>query len=139
MALTPEWTRRVDSWRREIRTHCYRPLGRVDLAGFVTADWLGPEVVRLDAGGEGLLIVNGRAFAALDRQHDTVTPSRVASTGARFELPAEVHAGHGPLVVRTGPVAPGRLNVPEPGPTQAVVGESTFGLWEEEVHTCSES
>ena len=46
MALTPEWTRRIDSWRREIRTHCYRPLGRVELAGFVTADWLGPELAK---------------------------------------------------------------------------------------------
>ncbi|HUJ73879.1 MAG TPA: alpha-mannosidase, partial [bacterium] len=91
-------------------------------------------VLRLDAGGEGLLYVNGKAFAARDREHDTITLSRTASTGARFELLAEVYAGHGPLVASTGPVAPGRLSVPEPPPRQAVVGESSFGIWEEDVY-----
>ncbi len=91
-------------------------------------------VVRLDAGGEGLVFVNGKAHAARDREHDTITLSRSASTGARFELLAEVYAGHGPQVHSVGPAAPGRITVPEPGPTQLTVGESTFGIWEEDVY-----
>jgi alpha-mannosidase len=38
--LTIEWRRRVDNWRRETPNHVYRPLGDVELSGFVTADQL---------------------------------------------------------------------------------------------------
>ena len=46
----------------------------------------------------------------------------------------EAYAGHGPLVRHAGPTPPGRETVPEPGPTQTEVGESTFGIWEEEAY-----
>jgi alpha-mannosidase len=90
--------------------------------------------LRLDAGGEGLVYVNGVVWSARDREHEYITLSRSARTGERFELLAEVYAGHGPMVWQSGPVPPGRLTVPEPGPTQVVVGESTYGIWQEEVY-----
>jgi alpha-mannosidase len=38
--LTIEWRRRIDNWRRELPLHLYRPLGEVDLKGFITTDQL---------------------------------------------------------------------------------------------------
>ena len=40
MSLTAEWRRRIDHWRRELLEQFYRPLGEVDVAGFVTLDQL---------------------------------------------------------------------------------------------------
>jgi len=40
MALTPEWTRRIDAWRSEIRRHVYRPLDRVAFEVFATTEQL---------------------------------------------------------------------------------------------------
>ena len=42
MALTLEWKRRIDRWREELPRHFYRPLGSVELAGFVTLEQLTP-------------------------------------------------------------------------------------------------
>jgi alpha-mannosidase len=174
MALTIEWTRRIDNWRKEIHAHLYRPLGSLDLEGFVTHERLGAEkaakgsfspmpagtrwggkweycwfrsslvtpreaagkrlVLSLNAGGEGLLYVNGGVWSARDQEHDIVTLSRSARAGERFRLLAEIYAGHGPMVCSTGPVPPGRLTVPEPGPAQSTVGECTYGIWQEEVY-----
>ncbi len=41
--LNPEWRDRVESWRRELARHFYRPLGRVELRGFVTRAQLTPQ------------------------------------------------------------------------------------------------
>ncbi|MCX7032164.1 MAG: alpha-mannosidase, partial [Spirochaetes bacterium] len=174
MALTIEWTRRIDNWRNEIRKHVYRPLAPLVLEGFVTAEQLSAEqaakgrfkpmppgtawgakweygwfrasvkvpkagagrriVFAPDFGGEALVFVNGKAAAARDQEHHEITLARKAKAGERFTLLAEAYAGHGPQVCTTGPVPPGRETVPEPGPTQAVVGESSFGIWEEEIY-----
>jgi alpha-mannosidase len=91
-------------------------------------------VLCLDAGGESLVFVNGAAWAARDAQHDTITLSRAARAGERFSILAEVYAGHGAAVVSVGPVPPGRLTVPEPPEKQTRVGESTFGIWQEDVY-----
>jgi len=174
MALTLEWTRRIDAWRGEIAKHCYRPLESVALEGFVTREQLSAEeaskgrfasmppgtrwgakweygwfrasvkvpkagagrriVLAPDFGGESLVFVDGKAAAARDNEHFHVTLTAKAKAGERFELLAEAYAGHGPRVDTVGPVPPGRETVPEPGPTQAVVGESSFGVWEEDVY-----
>jgi alpha-mannosidase len=174
MALTIEWTRRIENWRSEIRKHVYRPLAPLVLEGFVTAEQLSAEqaakgrfkpmlpgtawgakweygwfrasvkvpkagagrriVFAPDFGGEALVFVNGKAAAARDEEHHEITLVRKAKAGERFALLAEAYAGHGPRVSSIGPVPPGRESVPEPGPTQAVVGESSFGIWEEEVY-----
>ena len=174
MALTIEWTHRIDTWRNEIRQHVYRPLETVALQGFVTPEQLSAAqaeggkfapmppgtrwgakwdygwfrasvkvpkagagrriVFAPDFGGEALVFVNGKAAAARDQEHHEITLARRAKTGERFALLAEAYAGHGPRVSSPGLVPPGRETVPEPGPTQAVVGESSFGIWEEEIY-----
>ena len=43
MALTIEWRRRIDNWRKELPKHLYRPLLDIDLSGFVTSEQLTSE------------------------------------------------------------------------------------------------
>ncbi|OQA41272.1 MAG: Mannosylglycerate hydrolase [Chloroflexi bacterium ADurb.Bin325] len=43
MALNPEWRDRILHWRRVLNDLCYRPLGEVELSGFITTDHLRPE------------------------------------------------------------------------------------------------
>ncbi len=38
--LTIEWRRRIDNWRKELPNHLYRPLGTIELSGFVTREQL---------------------------------------------------------------------------------------------------
>ena len=54
--------------------------------------------------------------------------------GARYDVLIEAYAGHGLRTAGKGPVAYGRESVPEPPPAQVVVGETTFGIWNEEVY-----
>ena len=42
MALQGEWRKRIDDWRRKIKALWYRPLGAVEMAGFVTQEQLTP-------------------------------------------------------------------------------------------------
>jgi len=177
MALSIEWRRRIDNWRRELRTHTYRALGSLELQGFVTREHLSVDQARdqafspmpagtawgakweygwfraavtlpheaagqrvvlfLEAGGDSLLFINGVAAGARDREHPALTLSRSARAGQRFSLMAEVYAGHGMKDWESGPLAPGRQRIPEPGPTQTVVGDTTFGIWQEDVYQLS--
>jgi alpha-mannosidase len=179
MALTPEWRNRIDLWHNELPRHFYRPLGAVELAGFVTRGQLGaaqalegkfkpmppgtrwgakweygwfrgrfvlpPEArgkriaLEVDVGAESAVYVNGKAVGAVvvgwwlpDRRE--ITLALQGRPGKTYDVLIEGYAGHGPLVVSAGPTPPGRIVVPEPGPTQATVGESTFGVWAEEVY-----
>jgi len=174
MSLTSEWQRRVDHWRRELRTHFYRPLGNLALTGLVTTEPLTPEAarshtfrpmppgtrwgakweygwfhgeivlpdnaagqriaLRLDIGAEGLVFVNGSAAGAVDREHGELTLTTSGVPGMCYDVLVEAYAGHGPLVVGGGPVAYGQPSVPEPPPTQATIGDSTFGIWNEEAY-----
>ena len=174
MALTIEWKNRIDSWREELPKSFYRPLGVVELSGFVTRKqltvdqarergskpmlagmpwgakweyaWFNGEVVlpesaagrrivlRIDVGAESAIYVRGVAAGAIDGHHRETTLSASGVPGERYELMVEGYAGHGPRVATVGPVRPGRVTVPEPGRTQAVVGKSTFGIWEEDAY-----
>ena len=174
MALTKEWMRRIDRWRKELPHHFFFPLGTLELTGFTTREQLSPQealqrefkpmppgtpwgakweygwfkgdltlpeeargrriVLRVDVGAESLVFVDGQAAGARDAQHNEITLSTSGEPGRRYEVLIEGYAGHGPRVAGGGPVAYGRESVPEPGPTQAVVGESTFGLWVEEAY-----
>jgi alpha-mannosidase len=91
-------------------------------------------VLAVRPGGESAIYVNGVAAGALDRQHTEITLARSAVPGARYEVLLETYAGHGPRVSGGGPVGYGRESVPEPPPTQATVGKSTYGVWQEEVY-----
>ncbi len=174
MPLTMEWKRRIDHWRRELPKHFFRPLGHVDLSGFVTKEQLTPEqalqgtfepmpagtawgakweygwfrgefvlpeeargqriVLCPDVGAESIVFINGKAAGAKDFDHHEITLTQNGVPGTRYEVLIEGYAGHGPRVEGGGPVAYGTESVPEPGPTQAVVGQSAFGIWVEDAY-----
>ena len=175
MALTTEWNRRIENWRKELPRHFYRSLGILDMSGFTTRELLSSEVAlqgkfrpmpvgtpwgakweygwfkseitlsaeaagkrivaRLDVGGESLVYVNGKIVGARDQQHGEILLAQSGVPGERYVILVEAYAGHGLLAGwEVGPVPPGRETVPEPGPTQTGVGESTFGIWEEEAY-----
>ena len=89
-------------------------------------------VLHPNVGGEGLIYVGGKVAGARDwgREHHTLTKG--AKAGARYDLLIESYAGHGPTPCSIGPTPPKRPSVPEPPPAQQEVGESTFGVWEED-------
>lgn len=91
-------------------------------------------VLKVDVGGESAIFVNGIALGARDRQHTEVTLAPKGVPGTQYDVVVEAYAGHGPRVSTVGPLLPGQVSVPEPGPTQAVVGQSTYGIWDEEVY-----
>ena len=91
-------------------------------------------VLRLDLGGEGAVWVNGKLAGARDRQHTEITLAMSGVPGERYEILAEIYAGHGATPVGGGPVGYGRPSVPEPPAQQATVGANTFGIWQEEVY-----
>jgi len=91
-------------------------------------------VLKVDVGGESAVFINGVAAGARDRQHTEITLAKAGTPGARYDIVVEAYAGHGPRVSTVGPLLPGQESVPEPGPTQAVVGQSTYGIWDEEVY-----
>jgi alpha-mannosidase len=174
MSLDDEWLKRIQIWRNELPRHFYRPLGRVELAGFVTyaqltaaeaaqgvftsmpagtkwgAKWeyawfrggvvlpaaaQGERIVaRIDTGGESAIYVNGRNAGATDAEHREVTLTRQGMSGVRYQIMAESYAGHGPRVRHVPPVTPEAVPVPEPPAAQVEVGESTFGIWDEECY-----
>jgi len=88
-------------------------------------------------GGEMLLWVNGKLTGAKDIGRDGITLTRSARAGETFEILAESYAGHGPRLEHAGPNPPERIAVPEPDRHQVVVGESTFGIWNEDAYALS--
>ncbi|MDI7278285.1 MAG: alpha-mannosidase, partial [Anaerolineae bacterium] len=90
--------------------------------------------LRVDVGGHCLVFVNGKAAGARDHGHEVITLTRSGVPGTRYELLIEGYAGHGPTPEGGGPVAYGRESVPEPGPTQQVMGQSSYGIWVEDAY-----
>ncbi len=91
-------------------------------------------VFALDIGAESIIFINGQAVGAKDRHHSYLTLAEEGVPGTTYHVLAEGYAGHGPRVASVGPTPPDRDTVPEPGSTQATVGETTFGLWFEDVY-----
>ena len=174
MTLTTEWLDRFGRWRDELPRHFYRPLGAVEMTGFVTDAQLTPDealsrefapmptgtawgakweygwfkgefvlpaeaageriVLVVEPGGESIIFVNGVAAGAKDRRHKEITLTRSGVPATRYEFLLESYAGHGVRQSHAGPTPADRETVPEPGPTQVVVGETTFGIWQEDVY-----
>lgn len=91
-------------------------------------------VLKADVGGESLIYINGIIVGARDREHSEVTLSMKGVPGEKYEILIESYAGHGACIENAPPLPPGRILIPEPGPTQVVVGESSFGIWEEDAY-----
>ena len=89
-------------------------------------------VVIPDTGAEGIVFVNGENAGSVDRFHEEITISMSGVPGQVYDIVIESYAGHGPRIENIGPTPPGRIAVPEPGKTQASVGESSFGIWDED-------
>ena len=85
----------------------------------------------LNMAQEMLVWVNGAEAGSIDKQHRTVTLSRRARAGERYEITAECYAGHGPRREDAGPVAWGEETVPEPEEPQVMTAPSHFGVWNE--------
>ena len=90
-------------------------------------------VFTLNTAEEMLVWVNGREAGAIDKKHKYITLSRSAETNTVYEVYAECYAGHGIRNEGAGPVAWGGESVPEPQECQVTVGESSFGMWNEEL------
>lgn len=90
--------------------------------------------IRLEPGGESLVWINGKVMGSIGWAHKEITLTRKAAGGETFEILLESYAGHGRITVGDGPNPEGFQTVPEPGPTQVVVGNSTVGVWMEEVY-----
>ena len=103
-------------------------------------------VLQIDLGAESAVYVNGVAVGAASppprrlRRHQAallyreILLSASGVPGQTYEVVIEGYAGHGPRVSYAGPTPPGRETVPEPPPTQAAVGDITFGIWQEDVY-----
>ncbi len=103
-------------------------------------------VLMIDVGGESAVYVNGVAIGEANPPHPgmrrdhalalyhelLLTPAGVP--GTCYEVFIEGYAGHGPRVAYAGPTPPGRETVPEPPAQQAKIGNSTFGVWQEDVY-----
>ena len=88
------------------------------------------------SGNESAVYINGLHAGARDNYHHELTLAAKARGGERFHVLIETYAGHGPYEGSGGggPNPHGRMTVPEPPRTQAVVGVCSFGMWEEELY-----
>ncbi|TCL68567.1 alpha-mannosidase [Hydrogenispora ethanolica] len=91
-------------------------------------------VIRPCLGGESAVYIDGLNAGAIDKEHREVTLCMNGEPGRTFAIIAESYAGHGPRLEDIPPLPPGRVAVPEPGPTQVRVARSTFGIWDEEAY-----
>lgn len=90
-------------------------------------------VLTLPAAPEMLVWINGREAGSIDRCHPHITLTRQARAGDSYEIVAECYAGHGPRLEGAGPCGAEEIPVPEPPPTQAVVGEAALWVWNEDL------
>jgi alpha-mannosidase len=84
--------------------------------------------------GESLVWINGKIAGSYGWARKEITLSRNAVAGELYTILLEAYAGHSPISVGEGPVLYGSHAMPEPDQTQAVIGESTYGIWEEETY-----
>lgn len=101
-------------------------------------------IANLEVGGESTVFINGNEAGCV-RRYDAwtgVNPihlnklllNECAKTGEEYDFLIECYAGHGARVAHLGPTPPERVTVPEPESQQVVVGDTTFGIWQEEIY-----
>ena len=105
-------------------------------------------VVQVNVGAESAVYVNGVAVGAASPPPPPMWRRRMSAMvfyreillaesgvpGASYEIVIEGYAGHGPRKAYAGPIPPGKESIPEPPPTQCVIGSSSFGVWQEDVY-----
>jgi len=172
MTLNVEWRDRLDAWRDELKRHFYRPLGSIELTGFVTSEQLSPSealqrpfkpmpagtawgvtseygwfhgvaTVPETAAGERIVahmpVTDKEALVwangAMIESHRGVwgyeTLTREATAGETFDLLVEAAACYGYNPCHTGPTPPNRSPMRLRPPMQQLVGECSFGVWNE--------
>lgn len=105
--------------------------GRIELPKAAQGERI---VMRLNVGAESAVLVNGVEAGAIDQQHREITLALKGVPGRVYEVMIEAYGGHGVWEFGYGPVPDGEETVPEPPPAQCTVGESTFGIWDEEAY-----
>ncbi|MGD2175393.1 MAG: glycoside hydrolase family 38 C-terminal domain-containing protein [Candidatus Brocadiaceae bacterium] len=85
----------------------------------------------VSGGAECVVYVNGRLTGQWNSCYKL---SDGGVPGEEHEVLVEAYAGHGPIAVSAGPTPPGRRPYGETPPQQREVGESSFGVWEEDVY-----
>ena len=101
----------------------------------------------LQTGGESTLFVNGRSFGARRAEwvqvpHHYIVDNFITDcgeVGRAYDLLIEAYAGHYFPESRlrgcaTGPVLPGSYVDPREGKARAVLGEMTYGIWNEDAY-----
>ena len=101
----------------------------------------------LQTGGESTLFVNGRSFGTRRAEwvqvpHHTIVDNFLTDSGEVgrvYDLLIEAYAGHyfpesslGGCA--TGPVLPGSYTDPKAGKARTVLGEMTYGIWNEDAY-----
>ena len=87
-------------------------------------------VLRIAPGGEGLVYVNGQAACSISWSQRELELTPRAKGGETYEILGEFYAGHGPTICGAVPGQP----LPACPSRQQTVGESTFGIWDEEAY-----
>lgn len=105
--------------------------GRVTLPAAARGERI---VVRLNVGAESAVLVNGVEAGAVDAEHKEITLATKGVPGRVYDILVEAYGGHGRWEVGYGPVPHGEETVPEPPPAQCTVGDSSFGMWDEEAY-----
>ena len=105
-------------------------------------------VMDLNTGGETTVFVNGKSFGTY-RDHWVKIPHHYiednfltdcGKPGETFDILLEAYAGHyypqseALKGCATGPVIPGTYNDPKEHTTRAVLGNLTYGIWNEEAY-----
>ena len=90
--------------------------------------------LRLNPGGESLVWIDGTVQGSIGSSGREITLTRKGVAGTCYEVVIESYAGHGRITSGDGPMVLGFQTVPEVGPTQRKVGESTLGIWLEEAY-----
>ena len=105
-------------------------------------------VMDLNTGGETTVFVNGKSFGTY-RDHWVNIPhhyiednflTTCGKTGERYDILLEAYAGHyypqseTLKNCATGPVLPGTYTDPKEHTTRAVLGDLTFGIWNEDAY-----
>lgn len=103
-------------------------------------------VLLIDVGGESAVYVNGVAVGEANTRHPGMRRDHELALyhelllalegvpGAQYEVYVEGYAGHGLRKAYVGPMPPDRVALPEPPDKQATIGDSTFGVWQEDVY-----